>query len=396
MSPDTPIAIVTPWWNEEVSGGAEFLARQLAFQLLARGRRVEVLTTCGRDPFSDWSEDHFPPGCSEENGLTVRRFRLDLRNATYFAQLSEVLASGQFLPPPQEQDFLANSINSRALCQFIEENRDRYVFCFIPYLYGTTYCGIRAAGGRAIIIPCLHNEPIAYLWPFQQMMASVRGAWFLSEPECGFARTLYPIQRVEKLVAGPGMDFCRRGDGETFRREHGLNGPVVMFAGRRVPGKGFDLLLNCFARVSKHHPEWTLVLAGAGERVDEGADLSHVLDIGFVEKQVLWDALAAATVFCQPSRYESFSYVLMESWVQGTPALVNATCGVLRWQCKVAGGGLWFGDEDEFEGALCYLQSHADVARQIGRQGADYVARNLRWATVMDKVEEFLSACGFK
>ena len=390
-----PIAIVTPWWGESNTGGAEFLAHELAHQLLGRGFQVEVLTTCGRNAFSSWAEDYYPPGSVQENNLTVRRFPLDKRSDVRFAQLYEALAAGRVLSPAEEQDFLTNSINSHALCAFIENYRDDRCFCFLPYLYGTTYFGVLAAAGRSIIIPCLHNEPIAYLTAFQKMMAAARGLWFLSEAEYYFARALYPIQRIAARVVGAGMDFCGRGNGVRFRRERGIEGPYVLFAGRRVPGKGFGLLVRCFKNLVERHPGWTLVLAGPGDSAARSEMPDQVLDLGFVEKQGLWDAMAGATAFCQPSRYESFSYVLMEAWNQGTPALVNSQCEVLRTQCEAAGGGLWFADEEEFERALIYLETHPDQARQMGRQGAQYVARNFRWADVMDRAEALLAACGF-
>jgi len=393
LAPSKPIAIVTPWWSEQCTGGAEFLAREIAFHLLERGRTVEVLTTCGRNAFCDWAEDFYSPGAVMENGLTVRRFSLHRRNEGRFAQLYEALNDGRVLSPLDEQDFLRNSVNSRSLCAFIEEHRDQYQFCFLPYLYGTTYFGVLAAEGRAIIVPCLHNEPIAYLQVFQRMMASAQGLWFLSEAEYYFARALYPIQQAAARVIGAGMDFCGRGEGGRFRSRHGLEGPYLLFAGRRVPGKGSGLLLRYFVRFSESHPEWRLVLAGPGDRVSAGEMSASVLDLGFVEKQQLWDAMAGATVFCQPSRYESFSYVLMEAWMQGAPALVNAQCEVLRWQCELSGGGLWFGDEREFERALVYLRSHPEEAARMGRQGRDYVERNFRWSDVMDRAEALLAEC---
>jgi glycosyltransferase involved in cell wall biosynthesis len=388
-----PIAIVTPWWSENCAGGAEFLAREVAHQLLGRGFCVEVLTTCGRSAFDNWAEDYFPPGTVEENGLTVHRFSLDRRDEGRFARLYESLADGRFLSPSEEQEFLNNSINSRTLYSFVEDQRERYCFCFLPYLYGTTYFGVLAASGRAIIIPCLHNEPIAYLLSFQRMMASARGLWFLSEPEYYFARALYPIQRVLARVVGAGMDFCGQGDGDRFRSRHGIDGPYILFAGRRVPGKGFGLLLRHFAAFAESHSEWKLVLAGPGDGATTNEMPPNVMSLGFVEKQELWDAMAGATAFCQPSRYESFSYVLMEAWMQGTPVLVNAQCEVLRMQCEMAGGGLWFGDEEEFKRALLYIQTHPDEARRMGRQGREYVASRCRWADVMDRAETLLAAC---
>jgi glycosyltransferase involved in cell wall biosynthesis len=389
----TPLALVTPWWSESATGGAEFLARELAHRLHGHGYAVEVLTTCSRSAFHDWGRDDFEPGVANEDGLVVRRFSVDPRDADRFARLYRMLDSRQALSPAEEKDFFAHGINSRALVRFIEENRARYLFLFLPYLYGTTVQGAPAAGDRAIVIPCLHNEPIAYLGPIAEMMGSVRGLWFLSEPEYYFARTLYTLPRVETHVVGAGMDFCERGDGAAFRRQYGIEGPCLLYAGRRVSGKGFDLLLDCFRRFAPNHPDWTLVLAGPGDTLPANATPARVLDLGCIDQRMLWNAMAGATVFCQPSYYESFSYVLMEAWVQETPALVNARCEVLRWHCERAGGGLWFGDPAEFEACLEWYAGHPEERRAIGRQGAEYVQKQFRWPDVLARAERLFEAC---
>ena len=396
MPAHTPIAIVTPWWTGNTTGGAEFLAREIAHRFAERGRRVEVLTTCGESAFSDWSVDHFAPGAVKDNGLTVRRFPLDPRDQDRFARLHRDQMGGRFLSPAEEREFFENSINSRELCAHIGENRDRFAFLFIPYLYGTTWYGIEAAGDRAILIPCLHDESVAYMQRVREMMERPRGLWFLTEPERRLAQSLYGLHNSATRVVGAGMDFCGEGDADRFRQGYSLDGPYLLFAGRRVPGKGFHLLLDFFQAFSAGNPGWSLVLAGLGSASQNWRLPSHTFDIGCVEKQVLWDAMAGATVFCQPSRYESFSYVLMEAWVQGTPALVNARCEVLRWQCETAGGGLWFHEPDDFEQALRYLEDHPAEAARMGQQGADYVATQLRWSQVMDRAEALLRECGFE
>ena len=49
---------------------------------------------------------------------------------------------------------------------------------------------------------------------------------------------------------------------------------------------------------------------------------THLIDLGFVPIQDKYDAYAAAELLCQPSKHESFSYVIMESWLCERPVLV--------------------------------------------------------------------------
>jgi hypothetical protein len=76
--PET-LAFVAPWYGSDIPGGAESECRVTARALAARGVHVEILTTCARDHASGWGDYH-PEGTSEEDGLTVRRFKTRPRN----------------------------------------------------------------------------------------------------------------------------------------------------------------------------------------------------------------------------------------------------------------------------------------------------------------------------
>lgn len=55
---------------------------------------------------------------------------------------------------------------------------------------------------------------------------------------------------------------------------------------------------------------------------------NQIHDLGFVPVQDKYDAYAAAEMLCQPSKNESFSFVIMESWLMGRPVLVHESCKV--------------------------------------------------------------------
>src|SRR5712691_9483561 len=86
-----PIAIVTPWFDADLTGGAEQQAFQVATRLAARGHNVEVLATCNRSFHSDWATDHYAPGVTYEHGLKVRRFSVDPRDAATFGRVNDRL-----------------------------------------------------------------------------------------------------------------------------------------------------------------------------------------------------------------------------------------------------------------------------------------------------------------
>ncbi len=69
-----------------------------------------------------------------------------------------------------------------------------------------------------------------------------------------------PSAKVRTIVHG--VDFCDSGDGDRFRKKHGINGPMVLFLGRKTKEKGVERLLKAWPMVAEKFPEATLVFAG--------------------------------------------------------------------------------------------------------------------------------------
>ena len=78
------VAIVIPWFGENLKGGAEQLAWQVSNRLAQRGHCVEVLTTCNSSFLEDWSGNQLASGVEQIGALTVRRFKVDKRRADLF------------------------------------------------------------------------------------------------------------------------------------------------------------------------------------------------------------------------------------------------------------------------------------------------------------------------
>ena len=110
-----------------------------------------------------------------------------------------------------------------------------------------------------------------------------------------------------------------------------------------------------------------------------------VIDLGDVGAQERHDAYAAADLFVQPSLHESFSIVLMEAWLQGTPALVHADCAVTRGFAEASGGGLHFRSFGEFAAALDMLLPDPALRHELGQRGRAFVLANCRWEEVARK-----------
>ena len=101
-----------------------------------------------------------------------------------------------------------------------------------------------------------------------------------------------------------------------------------------------------------------------------------MIDLGFVALQDKCDAYAAADVFVQPSIMESFSIVIMEAWLAGTPVLVHSGCAVTRAHVEASGGGLHFNDYPHFAECLDRLLASSELRKRLAAAGREYVLAN--------------------
>lgn len=387
------VAFVIPWYGATVAGGAELEAKRTVENLRLRGLPVEVLTTCVEDFRVSWDTNHLPEGRADVNGVPVIRFRVDKRDGTLFDQVNLRLMRGEPVTPTEELVYVGESIRSRRMEEFIAEHRDGYRFVFIPYMFGTTYWGTQVAPEQSFLIPCLHDEIYAHLNVFRSMFQGVRRILFHTRAERDLARSLFGLAPEQCLLIGEGVDTEVEGDGERFRQRYGISGPFLLYVGRKDAGKNTGELVSFFRRYkATRGGPLKLVILGAGSLEMPGAPGEDILDLGYVPAPDKYDACNAATVLWQPSLNESFSLVMMESWLCNTPALVNGRCAATLEQCMSSNGGLFYGDYAEFEACVDWFLAEPQAAGRMAQLGREYVQRNFRWERIVARLERALFA----
>ncbi|MGN1089275.1 MAG: glycosyltransferase family 4 protein, partial [Huintestinicola sp.] len=164
--------------------------------------------------------------------------------------------------------------------------------------------------------------------------------------------------------------------------------------GRKDMGKNVHTLVKYYSEyIKRQSSELKLVLIGGGniELPEELVRNNRIIDLGFVDIQDKYNAAAAAELLCQPSKNESFSLVIMESWLCGRPVLVHNDCAVTKNFVCESDGGLYFSDYFEFEGCVNYITAHKDTAAQMGQNGKDYVCGNFSWDVIIEKYLGFFN-----
>ena len=384
------LAFVTPWYGN-IPGGAESECRRTVENLKKHGVEVEILTTCAKEFLSDWSTNFYKEGTYDLNGVIIRRFMVRKRDTVRFDKINYKLMRNLKISPEEEQIFMREMVNSPNLYSYISEHGTDYdYFLFIPYMFGTTYHGSRIYPEKSILIPCLHDESYAYLDIYKTIFENVKGIIFHASPEKVLANRLYNLGN-KQTVLGEGIDMDFAYEPDRFREKYGIKNDFILYAGRKEAGKNVPLLIDFFCRYKKHNKsELKLVLIGSGTIEIPSENKNDIIDLGFVPLQDKYDAYAAATFLCQPSLNESFSIVIMESWLCKSPVLVHGDCAVTKDHCIKCNGGLYFNDYYEFEGCLDFYLENPETRKIMAENGMSYVVGNFSWDKIVEKYIEFL------
>lgn len=388
------LAFVIPWYGPDIPGGSEAACRNIAERIAKRGIEVEVLTTCVKDFYSDWSINYHKAGCEIINGVTVRRFKIRKRNTELFDSINKRLMNNEKVSYSEEQIYLKESVNSPGLEEYLKNHSNDYTaIIFTPYMFGTTYNGIKNALDKAILFPAFHDESYAYFKSFRELYSKVKGIVFNSDAEKEWAEKYYEFSNVKTRVIGLGIkDF--HSDPSRFRNKFKIFSPFILYAGRKDRGKNVHILVDYFDKyVNQRNIDLKLILIGGG-KIDTASSLSNrIIDLGFVDEQDKYDAYAAANLFCNPSAFESFSIVIMESWYSGRPVLVFEGCSVTKRFAEISNGGLYFSNFEEFKECLDLLLTNERLANKLGENGALFVKSRYTWDKVISNYLDFVDEC---
>ena len=282
MTAPARLTFVVPWYGPDAPGGSEALARRTCEQLCQAGLPVEVLTTCARDVYSDWGHDHYRPGRDTVNGVPVYRFPVRRnRDRAAFDAVNMRLMAGARVSRRDEETFMREMINSDELLAHIARHRAESVYFFLPYMFGTTYWGAQVCPERAWLIPCLHDEAYAHLTIYEGMFERAHGLLFLSRPEMALAQRLYCIANKPTFLIGAGVDSDYAGNAAAFRRKFDIEGPFILYAGRKDTAKNVHLLLDYFREYRQQEATGLkLVLVGGGVLPEDAGPADGVYDLG--------------------------------------------------------------------------------------------------------------------
>jgi glycogen synthase len=353
-------------------GGVEELTRRLAERLVAAGDDVEVWTI--RHPAR-------LPADEVIGGLRVRRFALPMPRAH----------AGELLRLPSAAAAALGEL-ARAAIEFRPEVL--HVQCFSV---NGVYAAALAARRRLPLVVSLQGETVMDDHDIYERSTTLRLGLRL-----GLRRADAVSACSEFVLRDTARRFgLRPGSGVVVPNGVETGGDAdpgmvslpfdrfVLGLGRVVAKKGFDLLVEAFARLAPERPDVGLVIAGDGPARAGLADQAAALGLasrvhlpGALTRPQVASVMAGADVFVLPSRVEPFGIVVLEALRAGRPVVASSRGGageIVRHERE----GLLADplDATALASAITSLLDDPPLARRVAAAGSERV-KDFDWGAI--------------
>lgn len=383
-----------------VLGGLQTVAQALARNLMARGHEVRVVT------------NRYPrnlPSRETIDGVSVERWQflrpswdqLRRRRADLF------LAALYYAPTVRHRlhrlmrTFRPDVVNVHfpdALIPFVLGLRRHFSFRLVVSLHGHDVERFTAPGAKK-----------GESWNLRAILREADAVTACSRHLLETADRLEPSVQAKGFVLYNGIDPERFRDRTPYQHPR----PYIFAMGRLTHQKGFDLLLEAFARVNPLASNVDLILAGEGE--ERTALESQAQQLGLGERVYFYGRASQEEIvrllngclfLAVPSRLEPFGIVAMEGLAAGKPVLATRVGGMGEFLAPLASSLPSLPAEAEQDGGVDITLVEPTVdelaeglrtrfASRIGvRQEPQIIARvrnEYSWAEVARRYEDVLA-----
>ncbi len=379
------LGVLLPRYGVEILGGTEHWLQMLAEQLVERlGWQVEVFTTCATDA-ATWAND-LPEGTSTLNGVAVHRFPSRSGRDDDYLRLSPLIKHDPSGTPDELAQRYIDMVGP--VCPdavSAAEASPNDLFALTPYVFWPAVHGAPRLGRKVIFHTAAHDEAELRLPLMRPVFCSVGGFSFNSFAERTLVERTFPVAHLPGSVVGNAV-VEQSGDPAAARHALGIGERFVLCVGRVERSKGVHALADMWRVYRSRRPAAPrLVVMGTVHDLLAGDD--DVVVVGRQNEQVKWGALRASAVLVNPSAYESFSLVVLESWLAGAPVVVNARCDATVEHCRRSGGGLWFQSYGDFEAVMDLLLTDRALAERLAGCGRRYAREEFDWDTIVERYE---------
>jgi glycosyltransferase involved in cell wall biosynthesis len=361
------VLVVSGIWPPDVGGPASHAPEVGAF-LVGRGHEVEAVITAdaapAREPYPvRWVDRAAPPGVRHVQGVRLIAERARVADVVYATGMLGRSALGSRLAgTPIVMKLTADPAFERAR-RFglwrtsLEEFQRRPSLGSLPLRLARDADVRRAAH---VVTPSAYLRELALGWGVPPERATV-----LPNPS-------------------PPLPELRPRD--ELRRELGLDGTALAFAGRLTAQKSLDVGIEAARRAAV-----PLLIAGDGPDRAVLEALGHARFLGPLPRERVLELFHAADASLLSSSWENFPHMVVEALAVGTPVIATRTGGVAEVVSDGQNGLLVEpGDVAALTVAIDRFATDADLAARLRANASDSVAEYAA-DRVYGRLEEILA-----
>jgi mannosylfructose-phosphate synthase len=220
-------------------------------------------------------------------------------------------------------------------------------------------------------------------------------------------RELYGYDKDNVEVIPPGVNihkFRPLGPGEAPVKTH-LPSKYIFCLSRVDTNKGYDLMLNAFARVCEKHDDVFLVTGGGSvnpeprekevlammDRIMQEKGITNkIIFVGHVNERLMVPFYQNARFFVMPSIFEPFGMTCQESMSCGVPVIASRFGGI-RTVLTDGLDGLLIDpqNEEEFANAMIRMLEDTAFRDNVGSNACKLVRKQFSWEVMADRHLEF-------
>lgn len=389
FSSNKKILVIAPVLTSKFVGGAEIVIKDLV-SILSQSRKYDITVLATQsDSVADFNNKARDTNPREfgwgDNVKIIRFFTISpLKSIHKWAHSRYNQSSGVIM----NSIWKYSGLNGVGLINYVKKYIDDYDIVYVPhYLYPISHQLIKIAGKKNIVHPFVHDELALDNINNKKFFQHARSIIVNSDAEKYIldkhnVPVFCSIDEIGNRVDIPTFADDQQKRSRLFEKIGVKPKKYLFYVGRISKMKNVDDLIHWHkAFLEKTALNIDLVIAGKGDPC-KVADLDKlpkgIKYAGFLsdeEKNIMMSNALAVT---QLSILESFSLVMIESWLSRVPVIVNKNCLPIKYNfIKSQSSGFLVGDESEYIKAIeSLIFMPAKKYKEMGKNGYEFASRN--------------------
>ncbi len=187
-------------------------------------------------------------------------------------------------------------------------------------------------------------------------------------------------------------------DKEKIKQELNLTGDIIVSAGRLVPWKGFDTLIEIMPELLKINPNFKLYIIGDGpEFTNYKLQITNlkledkIFLTGALKQEVLFKYIQSANMFVLNTGYEGLPHTTIEAMQLGAPVITTFSGGN-REVVEDNKNGLLveYNNKDQLKNAIIKLYKNKDLAGRLAINAKENIQNKFSKEKMIKEVTQVL------